>query len=155
MGAIRNRTDMFATALAEAMIRWRWIVILATILATVGFAMGMPRLAFDTNYRAFFSDENPELAAFENFQATYTKNDNFLIVVRPADGNVFSQTTLAAVEEITEAGWQVPYAIRVDSITNFQHTWADGDNLIVEDLVSRCPYAQRYRALPTQRRRPQ
>ena len=60
MGAIRNRTDMFATALAEAMIRWRWIVILATILATVGFAMGMPRLAFDTNYRAFFSDENPE-----------------------------------------------------------------------------------------------
>ena len=106
MGAIRNRTDMFATALAEAMIRWRWIVILATILATVGFAMGMPRLAFDTNYRAFFSDENPELAAFENFQATYTKNDNFLIVVRPADGNVFSQTTLAAVEEITEAGWQ-------------------------------------------------
>jgi len=135
MGAIRNRTDMFATALAEAMIRWRWIVILATILATVGFAMGMPRLAFDTNYRAFFSDENPELAAFENFQATYTKNDNFLIVVRPADGNVFSQTTLAAVEEITEAGWQVPYAIRVDSITNFQHTWADGDNLIVEDLV--------------------
>ena len=135
MGAIRNRTDMFATALAEAMIRWRWIVILATILVTVGFAMGMPRLAFDTNYRAFFSDENPELAAFENFQATYTKNDNFLIVVRPADGNVFSQTTLAAVEEITEAGWQVPYAIRVDSITNFQHTWADGDNLIVEDLV--------------------
>lgn len=135
MGAIRNRTDMFATALAEAMLRWRWIVILATILATVGFAMGMPRLAFDTNYRAFFSDENPELAAFETFQATYTKNDNFLIVVRPADGNVFSQTTLAAVEEITEAGWQVPYAIRVDSITNFQHTWADGDNLIVEDLV--------------------
>ena len=135
MGAIRNRTDMFATALADAMIRWRWIVILATILATVGFAMGMPRLAFDTNYRAFFSDENPELSAFETFQATYTKNDNFLIVIRPADGNVFSRTTLAAVEEITEAGWQVPYAIRVDSITNFQHTWADGDNLIVEDLV--------------------
>jgi len=135
MGAIRNRTDMFATALADAVIRWRWIVILATILATVGFAMGMPRLAFDTNYRAFFSDENPELSAFETFQATYTKNDNFLIVVRPADGNVFSRTTLAAVEEITEAGWQVPYAIRVDSITNFQHTWADSDNLIVEDLV--------------------
>ena len=135
MGAIRNRTDMFATALADAMIRWRWIVILATILTTVGFAMGMPRLAFDTNYRAFFSDENPELSAFETFQATYTKNDNFLIVIRPADGNVFSRTTLAAVEEITEAGWQVPYAIRVDSITNFQHTWANGDNLIVEDLV--------------------
>ena len=72
MGAIRNRTDMFATALAEAMIRWRWLVILATLVATFGFATGMPNLSFDTNYRAFFSDENPELAAFETFQATYT-----------------------------------------------------------------------------------
>ncbi|MFT6542349.1 MAG: putative RND superfamily exporter protein, partial [Maricaulis maris] len=135
MGAIRNRTDMFATALAEAMIRWRWLVILATLVATFGFATGMPNLSFDTNYRAFFSDENPELAAFETFQATYTKNDNVLIVVRPADGNVFSADTLAVVEEITEASWQVPYAIRVDSLTNFQHTWSEGDNLIVEDLV--------------------
>ncbi|WP_300542029.1 MMPL family transporter [Maricaulis sp.] len=135
MGAIRNRTDAFATALADVMIRWRWGVILLTLLATFGFATGMPNLSFDTNYRAFFSSENPDLTAFENFQATYTKNDNFLIVVRPANGNVFTQETLAAVEEITEAGWQVPYAIRVDSITNFQHTWAEGDNLIVEDLI--------------------
>ena len=140
MGAIRNRTDAFASALAEAMIRWRWAVILATLLGTFGFATGMPNLAFDTNYRAFFSSSNPELEAFEDFQATYTKNDNFLIVVRPAGGNVFTPETLAAVQEITEAGWQVPYAIRVDSITNFQHTWAEGDNLIVEDLISD-PYA--------------
>jgi uncharacterized protein len=135
MGAIRNRTDGFATKLAEAVIRWRWLVILTAVLGTLGFAAGMPNLAFDTNYRAFFSETNPELAAFEDFQATYTKNDNFLVVVRPADGQVFTQETLAAVEEITEAGWQVPYAIRVDSVTNFQHTYAIDDNLIVEDLV--------------------
>jgi predicted RND superfamily exporter protein len=135
MGAIRNRTDSFATGLAEIMIRWRWAVILAAVIAAFGFASGMPKLSFDTNYRAFFSEDNPELSAFETFQSTYTKNDNFLVLVRPADGNVFSRETLAAVEDITESGWMVPYAIRVDSITNFQHTYAIGDNLIVEDLV--------------------
>jgi predicted RND superfamily exporter protein len=135
MGAIRNRTDSFATGLAEIMIRWRWAVILAAVVTAFGFASGMPNLSFDTNYRAFFSEDNPELAAFEDFQSTYTKNDNFLVLVRPADGNVFSRETLAAVEDITEAGWMVPYAIRVDSVTNFQHTYAIGDNLIVEDLV--------------------
>ena len=31
--------------------------------------------------------------------------------------------------------WQIPYSIRVESVTNFQHSWADGDGLVVEDLV--------------------
>ena len=44
-------------------------------------------------------------------------------------------SSLEAVEELTEGAWQIPFALRVDSITNFQHTWADGDELIVEDLV--------------------
>ena len=37
--------------------------------------------------------------------------------------------------EATEDAWQIPHSTRVDGITNFQHTWADGDELIVEDLV--------------------
>jgi predicted RND superfamily exporter protein len=42
---------------------------------------------------------------------------------------------MAAVEELTEAAWQIPYTIRVDSVSNFQHTYATEDDLIVEDLV--------------------
>jgi predicted RND superfamily exporter protein len=59
-----------------------------------------------------------------------------LFVVAPADGNVYSVETLQAIEWLTEQAWQIPYSIRVDSLTNFQHTRADGDELIVEDLVS-------------------
>ena len=36
---------------------------------------------------------------------------------------------------VSEAVWQIPYSRRVDSITNFQHTWAQEDNLVVENLV--------------------
>ena len=39
------------------------------------------------------------------------------------------------METLTEAAWKIPYAIRVDSVTNFQHSWADGDDLTVEDLI--------------------
>ena len=42
---------------------------------------------------------------------------------------------LDALRSLTEDAWQIPYSTRVDGITNFQHTWADGDELIVEDLV--------------------
>ncbi|RWX51618.1 hypothetical protein VU01_11061, partial [Candidatus Electrothrix marina] len=42
---------------------------------------------------------------------------------------------LAAVEDLTERSWKLPYSSRVDSITNYQHTKVEGDELIVEDLV--------------------
>ena len=131
-----TRLDSFAIALTETMIRWRWLVIVLAIAVVVTAASGGRFLAFENNYRVFFSDENPELSAFETFQDTYTKNDNFFFVVRPRDGVVFSNETLAAIDELTEAAWQIPYSRRVDSITNFQHTYAIEDDLIVEDLVS-------------------
>ena len=120
---------------AEWIIRWRWPVVLLVLLA-VGFAgAGAKNLAFATNYRVFFGPGNPELAEFEAVQNIYTKNDSVLFVVTPDDGDVFTNKTLAAVEELTEGAWQIPHSIRVDSITNFQHSVGEGDDLIVEDLV--------------------
>lgn len=135
MSEASNSIDRFAVALAKFTIRRRWYVILASLITVILVASGARFLDFATNYRVFFSSENPELIAFETFQNTYTKNDNFLIVVQPKDGRVFSQDVTAAIEAATEEAWQIPYAIRVDSITNFQHTWSEEDDLIVEDLV--------------------
>ena len=47
----------------------------------------------------------------------------------------FTSDTLDAVEKLTAEAWKIPYAIRVDSVTNFQYTKAIGDELIVTDLV--------------------
>ncbi|VAV97960.1 Predicted exporter of the RND superfamily, partial [hydrothermal vent metagenome] len=125
----------FAAQWARFIIRFRWFVILASLIA-VGFAAtGASKLSILTNYRVFFSEQNPELRAFDKFQATYTKTDNLFFLVRPKDGDVFTRKTLAAIEDLTEQGWQIPFSTRVDSITNFQHTYANGDDLVVEDLI--------------------
>jgi hypothetical protein len=120
---------------SQWVIRWRYFIILATLVLVVLTIFGFP-LRFDTDYRVFFSEENPQLVAFEDLQSTYTKNDNVLIVLAPKDGRVFTRETLEVVENLTHEAWQIPYSIRVDSITNFQHTYAHGDDLTVEDLVS-------------------
>ena len=90
---------------------------------------------FNSDYRVFFSEENPQLNAFNALQDKYTKDDNILIVVEPEDGNVFSHKTLSALEKLTNESWQTPHSSRVDGITNFQHTRAVEDDLYVEDLV--------------------
>jgi len=126
--------DRFAERLTRGVIRWRWLVVLAAVVSALAIGSGARHLEFANNYRVFFSDENPELMAFEDLQATYTKNDNFLFVLEPADGDAFSADTVTAVEALTDAAWKIPYAIRVDSISNFQHSYGIDDDLIVEDL---------------------
>ncbi|MDJ0918069.1 MAG: MMPL family transporter [Woeseiaceae bacterium] len=135
MGSYFKAIDRFAAALTQRVIRHRGLVLLGALLAAALIGSGVTRLEFSTNYRVFFSEANPELQAFEDLQRTYTKNDNFFFVVEPKVGVAFDRDTIAAVEELTEAAWQIPYTIRVDSVSNFQHTYATEDDLIVEDLV--------------------
>jgi len=123
-------------SLAAWLVRWRWALVVAALALVALAAAGTRFLTFSNDYRVFFSKGNPQLLAFESLQNTYTKSDNVLFVLAPADGRVFTPETLAAVEWLTEQAWQIPYSIRVDSLSNFQHTYAEGDDLIVEDLVT-------------------
>jgi predicted RND superfamily exporter protein len=125
----------FETAFGNWVVRHRWWIIIVTILTVLGAASGMRLLTLKRDNRVFFSEQNPQLQALEALESTYTKNDNVLFVIAPEDGDVFTRQTLAAVEELTKASWQMPYSSRVDSVANFQHTRAEGDDIIVEDLV--------------------
>ena len=119
----------------QTLLRFRGWVIVTTLALVLGLAMGAQNLGFNDDYRTFFGPDNPQLQAFEEVQNVYTKNDNILFVVTPSQGDVFVPDTLSAIERLTEEAWQLPFARRVDSVTNFQHTRAEGDDLIVEDLV--------------------
>ena len=120
---------------AHWIIRWRYLVILAVIGAVFAAGAGAPRLSISNDYRMFFGEDNPQLLEFEQMQNTFNKNDNIMFVVTPKDGKVFSVETLNAVQAITKASWQIPFSTRVDSLTNYQHTYAEEDDLVVDDLV--------------------
>ncbi len=120
---------------ADWIMQNRWLALLLSLFLVFALGSGARLLKFDNDYRIFFDGDNPQLIAFENLQDTYTKNDSVIMAIAPKDGNVFTKETLAAVADITERAWQTPYSIRVDSVTNFQHTSADGDDLTVRDLV--------------------
>jgi len=111
------------------------ITLLMFFITIFALAAGMPKLYFDGDYKVFFSDDNPQMLAFESMQNVYTKSDNLAIIITPESGNVFDMQTLQQIYEMTEQAWKTPYSMRVDSITNFQHTQADFDDLLVEDLL--------------------
>jgi uncharacterized protein len=125
----------FTNRYAEYVVSNPWKMLLLALILVLAAGSGGRLLQFTTDYRVFFSEDNPELLAFEEMQDVYTKTDNVLFVIEPKDGNIFTHESLEMIEELTEASWQIPYSTRVDSITNFQHTIADGDDLRVSHLV--------------------
>lgn len=125
-----------AVRYAHWVIRWRWLVIVLTLGLGIWATMGFQYIAFTGDYRNFFSEENPDLRAHDLLERTYVAADTVMFVVRPYDGSsMFTEDRLTALYELTDESWQIPYALRVDSLTSYQHTTADGDDLYVESLV--------------------
>jgi len=70
---------------AAAIIRWRWLIIIASISIVFLIARSAATIGFSSNYRVFFSEDNEQLVAFEAFQNTYSKSDNIIFVLHPKD----------------------------------------------------------------------
>lgn len=130
-----SKSDAFAINFGKVIIRFRWLVLATILLLVFAAASGTKHLEFSNDYRVFFSDENPELATFENLQNTYSKTDSALFVIQVPEGSAFNKALLHAIEQLSKEAWKIPYASRVDSITNFQHTYAEEDDLVVEDFI--------------------
>ena len=128
MRALESRLGGWAIA-------FRWPIIVVTLVLVGIAASGTLLLEFSADHRVYFSEDNPQLLAYDAMENTYGKSGNVFFAIVPEDRDATSALALGAIAWLTEESWQLPYATRVDSITNFQHTTADGDDILVRDLV--------------------
>jgi len=120
---------------AEWLVRWRWAVLALSLLIFLAGAAGLEKVQFSGDYRDFFRKDDPQLQAYELVQQAYSNDSTALLVLVPDGGTVFEPRTLQAVQRLTEAAWRLPFARRVDSLSNFQHAQAQGDELVVRQLL--------------------
>ena len=113
----------------------RWWVIAVTTLMMVAVAFGASRLKIANDFRELLGEENPQLAALEILENTYSASNSVIIAIIPDGGSVFTREALGEMEAFTEAAWGTPFSLRVDSLTNYSHTIVEGEDLIVAPLV--------------------
>ena len=119
-----------------ATLRHRWLIVALVTLLMLVFTAGARFIGVTNDYLILFRDDNPQLLAFQALENTYSATDRALIAIAPREGSVFTREALGAVVELTEAAWGAPYSSRVDSLTNYTHSEALGeDDLIVAPLV--------------------
>ena len=123
----------------DLVLRRRWAVVGAATLLMLAVTGGARFIGITNDYRSLFDEDNPQLAALDALEETYASSNTALVAVAAREGSVFTRETLAAIEELTEAAWRAPWATRVDSLTNFSHSEADEDELVVEPLVEDAP----------------
>lgn len=110
--------------------------IVLVLLLTCVAMIGAQNLYFRGDYKVFFEPDNPQRLAFEEMQNIFNKSENVAFMVVPSDGDVMKPSTLQLVVELTERAWQLPLSTRVESISNYQHTYDDDGDLVVEDLIT-------------------
>ncbi len=138
-GVMRGPINLVAHELESRLggwaIKWRWPIIVVTLILAGIAASGTAFLEFSADHRAYFSKDNPQRLAYEAMETTYGKSGNIFFALVPEDRNATSALALEATAWLTEHAWKIPYATRVDSVTNFQHSTAQGDEILVRDLV--------------------
>lgn len=112
-----------------------WLTLLLALIVTVVATQGGKNLYMRGDYKVYFGENNPQLNDFEAMQKTFNKNDTVMFLLAPKSGDVFEKSTLEMVHKLTEESWKIPFSQRVDSLTNYQHTIAEEDDLLVEDLL--------------------
>lgn len=122
-------------AFIDAVTTYPWLVLVLCAGLIGGAGAGLQHIGIAANMDVFFAPDDPQFLTYDEMRNTYVRDDNLLIAIKPENGNVFTPSNLQLIEELTEAAWLLPFAIRVDSITNYQHTQAAGDDLTVSPLV--------------------
>lgn len=132
---MKRLTSLTVRAFALWVLSNRSLVVVLALVGVLTAGAGVRHLGFSMEYRDFFGGGDPRVAEFDAMQRSYSKADNVLLVIAPASADVFNRRVLGAVSWLTERSWTLPYASRVDSLTNFQHGSGSEDDIAVSELA--------------------
>ncbi|MDX1695017.1 MAG: efflux RND transporter permease subunit [Ketobacteraceae bacterium] len=143
-----EHTSGFPARLASCVTRYPALMIIASLIVVAISATGFSSISYVNDPRAMFTEAHEGLKGLEALEQQFTRDDNVMFIVHPANNDMFTRENLSLLKELTEAAWTLPQTLRVDSLINFQHTDVSGDDLYVRNLVEK-PGALTNRQLAT------
>ena len=127
---------MISKRVAHWVMNHRIACILLVVIASLFLGYGGVDAEFSANQRDSFKPTDPNLLNLIAIEEEFTSEKTIYVLLEPLNKDVFSASVLAAIGEVTDFGWEVPFSQRVESITNHPYTQVRGDDLFVEHLIS-------------------
>ncbi|WP_439524876.1 efflux RND transporter permease subunit [Marivita sp.] len=130
----QKRSSTFSDYLARVLVQNDFASFAAGLLILLFAGLGLQWLVFSTDNRDFFGTNNPELQAVEHLEDVYAQSD-ILLFAFVADHDLCTPSFLQDLSRFTDDAWLMPDVLRVESIANFNHSYSENDDIIVETLV--------------------
>lgn len=93
------------------------------------------RMQFDFSAQAWLSDDDTNIEKLNEFEQLFGNDERVMFLVELKEGELFNKDIIKTLEKLTERTWQIPEVIRVESLTNFNWSYAKGDDLITEPFI--------------------
>jgi hypothetical protein len=120
----------------DSLIKLRWPLLVLSLLIVALAFYGFKFFKFDASPRSYFVDGHPPLERFLATEERYGRDYRIFIMASAKEGDMFDDKNLKALLDITTQGWDLPFVRRVDSLTNYQFTSSEDDELYVDDFLS-------------------
>lgn len=93
------------------------------------------KMQFDFSAQAWLSEDDIHIERLNEFEQLFGNDERVMFLVELKEGELFDKETVKTLAELTEKTWQIPEVIRVDSLTNFNWSYAQGDDLRTEPFI--------------------
>lgn len=112
-----SRVNKVFARLGRFQIKFRWLILLATILVTLAACLGLPQLQMTASEEEWFDDWDKVKIDQAHFNDVFGSDDGYMAMVRAND--VFAPEVLSAIDRLSKRlENEVPYADRVVSLTH-------------------------------------
>jgi hypothetical protein len=112
-----SRVNKVFARLGRFQVKFRWLILLATILVTLAACLGLPQLQMTSSEEEWFDDWDKVKIDQAHFNNVFGSDDGYMVMVRAND--VFAPEVLSAIDRLSKRlENEVPYADRVISLTH-------------------------------------
>ena len=112
-----SRVNKVFARLGRFQIKFRWLILLVTILVTFIACLGLPQLQMTSSEEEWFDDWDKVKIDQAHFNEIFGSDDGYMVMVRAND--VFAPEVLSAIDRLSKRlENEVPYADRVVSLTH-------------------------------------
>jgi predicted RND superfamily exporter protein len=96
---------------------------------------GLSLVQSDFTYKAWYSDNDPKVVAFQDFEKIFG-NDDSLIILVTSEKEILTKKNLTQLNKLEENLLTMNEVIRVDSFNSFQYIESRGHDLYIDNMVS-------------------
>ena len=138
MRRIREKMEMLFDAGAGLIIRFRYLVLLLSVILAVVLAVQIRNLQFDTSNEGFLRSDDPILSTYNDFREQFGRDDMLILAIH--SDNIFTREFLTRLRELHETlESEIANINDMTSMFNARSTRGEGDVLLVDDLLRNFP----------------